>query len=319
VPSNGTNDQEAAMSTSVVVTGASSGLGLVAATRLAESGHHVVLACRDTARGEAAAREIRRHAPDAGLDVLEMDLASLASVRAAARKLTGTGDRPPLHGLICNAGIQVVSGVMRSGDGYELTFATNHLGHFLLTELLIDHIAAPGRVVVVSSGTHYGPPRSGPFPAPRWQDPRALADPDASTLDDSPRSGRIRYSTSKLANLYMTYELARRVGDRGITANAFDPGLMPETRLHRDYPAGVQRLYDRIAPLAARVIPGARLMADSGADLAWLATDPAVAEVTGGYFAGRRRRRSSAVSYDQARAAELWKVSAELVAAPARS
>jgi protochlorophyllide reductase len=205
------------MTSSVLITGASSGLGLAAASDLAASGCHVILACRSTARGQAAEATIRTRTPGASVRVLPLDLASLASVRSAASELiAGT----PLDAVVCNAGLQVIHGVRRSEDGYELTFATNHLGHFLLIELLLDHIAEPGRIVVVSSGTHYGPLWSLGFPGPRWQHPRALADP--AQQDDSAKAGRIRYSTSKLANLYATYELARRLARRKITVNAFD-------------------------------------------------------------------------------------------------
>lgn len=305
--------QVAAQPMSAVVTGASSGLGLVAANALAAAGHHTVLACRDVNRGKEAAKQIRDRTPDASLEVLEMDLATLASVQAAAQKLRAGSDRPPLRAVICNAGVQVVEGIERSADGYELTFATNHLGHYLLVRLLLEQIVEPGRIVVVSSGTHYGPPKSAGFPAPRWEDPHALADPRLSALDDSGKSGRIRYATSKLANIYFTHELARRLGTRDITVNAFDPGLMPQTGLHRNYPATVQRLYSVLAPLIVRAFPGARSVADSGATLAWLATDPSVAGVTGRYFVDRKARKSSPESYDQARAAKLWDDSARFV------
>ncbi|GAA2777564.1 SDR family NAD(P)-dependent oxidoreductase [Saccharopolyspora taberi] len=292
----------------VVITGASSGLGLATAAGLAAAGRDVILACRSVSRGEAAAAEIRSRTPDARLEVLELDLADLASVRAAAEPLAAR--RP--QALLCNAGLQVVDGVRRSPDGHELTFATNHLGHYLLVRRLLDHLAQPARIVLVSSGTHLGPRRSMGFPAPRWENPRLLADPDRSSLDDSARSGRIRYSTSKLANIYTTYELNRRLRGRRITVNAFDPGLMPQTGLARDYPAFVRRGYERLAPLLVRAVPGVRSVARSAADLVWLLDDPEPGEVSGLYFVGRRPRKSSAESYDRGRAAELWDVSAEL-------
>jgi protochlorophyllide reductase len=292
----------------VLVTGASSGLGLATSVELAACGRPVILACRNLGRGEAAAVRVRDQAPGANVEVLELDLASLASVRAAADVL---GDRP-LSGLVCNAGVQISSGFRRTGDGFEETFATNHLGHFLLTTLLLDRLAESARIVVVSSGTHYGPLKSLGFPAPRWVDPRTLADPEP---DPSGRAGRIRYSTSKLANLYTTYELARRLKDQGITANAFDPGLMPETGLARDYPPRLRRLYARAAPVLMRAVPGARSATQSAADLAWLLTSSEVDGVTGAYFVGTKRRDSSKESYDRDRAEHLWEVSEELVKA----
>lgn len=301
---------------SILVTGASAGLGEVASGAIAAAGHHVVLACRSVERGQAAAQRIRAVTPGAALEVLELDLASLDSVRAAASTLlAGAADRPPLRGLVCNAGIQIVNGVQRSADGYELTFATNHLGHFLLIESLRDHIARPGRIVLVSSEVHQGPCKSMGFPAPHWEHPQALADPDKSDLDDSAHAGRVRYATSKLANLYLTYELSRRLAGERITVNAFDPGLMPETGLDRDWPRQIQRVYHTMAPVLVRVLPGARSVDQSGHDLAWLATAPEVADVTGTYFSGRQRRASSRESHDAGRAAQLWEVSRTLVTA----
>ena len=299
------------MNGSVVITGASSGLGLAAAEQVARAGHHTVLACRDPGRGAAAAARITEAVPGASVEVVLLDVASLASVRAAADVLGAV--RPSISALVCNAGIQVVDGIARSADGYELTFATNHLGHFLLTVLLQEQLARPARVVVVSSEVHQGPHRSFGFPAPRWQDPHVLAASD--TGDRSARAGRVRYATSKLANLYFTYELARRVPPELLTANAFDPGLMPETRLDRDYQPFMRTMYALTAPVLIRGLPGTRSVARSGADLAWLATDPSLAGTTGAYFRGRRRAKSSPESHDRARAEELWRVSHELVSA----
>jgi protochlorophyllide reductase len=298
---------------SVLVTGATSGLGRATSGELAAAGWHVILGCRDPQRGAAVAREIRATTGNTGVEVQNIDLASLASVRAAAAALGTAASRPPLHALVCNAGIQVVDGLRRSADGYELTFATNHLGHYLLITSLLDRIAEPGRIVLVSSGTHYGGFRSLGFPAPRWADPRTLAEPP-STTDTSARGGRVRYATSKLANIYTAYELARRAADRKLVVSAFDPGLMPQTGLDRDYPERTRRLYDRLTPLLVRVVPGARTVADSAGDLAWLVTNSEAAELTGAYVVRRTARRSSRESYDLDRAGQLWAASAELTA-----
>jgi protochlorophyllide reductase len=299
----------AIMGDAVLVTGASAGLGLAVSGVLAAAGRPVVLGCRSAERGEAAASSIRERVPGASVSVLEIDVADLSSVRAAVRALDGR----PLGALVCNAGIQLRGGVRRSRDGHELTFATNHLGHFLLIRSVLAQLVEPARIVLVSSGTHLGPLRSFGFPAPRWEGPRALADPDRSALGGSAKDGRIRYSTSKLANIYTAYELARRLRDRRIAVNAFDPGLMPETGLARDYPPPIRRLYARIAPAMIRTLPGVRSVARSAGDLAWLVNSPDVAGVSGAYFAGRKQRNSSPESYDQTRAAELWNVSEELV------
>jgi protochlorophyllide reductase len=154
---------------------------------------------------------------------------------------------------VCNAGIQVVKGVQRTRDNFELTFGTNHLGHFLLIQLLLDHLAKPARIVLVSSQVHQGPARSMGFPAPRWEHPLALGDPDRSRLGASSKTGRIRYATSKLASIYTAYELARRLDGRPITVNAFDPGPMPETGPDRDWPQWTRGIYHRVAPVLIRV------------------------------------------------------------------
>jgi protochlorophyllide reductase len=309
-------EEERSLTHSIVVTGASAGLGLATSLELAKAGYHVILGCRDVSRGEAAMETIRRGVPDASLELVEIDLASLVSVRAAAVKLVASANRLPLHGLVCNAGIQVVSGTRRSADGYELTFATNHLGHFALINSLLDEIGDDGRIVLVSSEVHQGPRKAWGFPAPRWEAPDALADPAKSTLDDSAHAGRVRYATSKLANIYTTYELVRRLEGRRITVNAFDPGLLPETGLDRDWPRWTRAVYHRIAPVLVKLAPGVESVDRAAAALAWLVTAPEAAEFTGAYFSGRRRHDSSQESYDRQRAAELWEISSQLVAAP---
>lgn len=297
------------MTSSVVVTGASSGLGLAVSAKLAAAGHRVILGCRDGERGANAIAVIRGKVPDANLEVLDIDLASLASVRAAAEKVVSDGER--LRALVCNAGVQVVNGIRTSADGYELTFAVNHLGHFLLTDLLLDHLADRGRILIVSSGTHYGPLRAFGFPGPRWARPDRLADP--ASQDDSARAGRIRYSTSKLANLYTAYDLAERLYERKITVNAFDPGVLPATGLARDWPPAIRRLYGALAPMLTKLVPGIHTVDEAADALAWLVTAPDLAGVTGAYFSGRRRQVSSKQSYDRARAVELREASRTLV------
>lgn len=279
-----------------VVTGATSGLGRAAATRLAATpGWRVVLAVRDAGRGAAIARELGR-----GTDVVPLDLASLDSVRAAADGIAR--DLAPVDALVLNAGVQTPRADRVSADGLELTFAVNHLAHFLLTDRLRPHLAADARVVVVSSGTHWGTLRkAGPFPAPRWQDPHLLARPRAE-------SGQRAYATSKLANVYFAYEAARRYP--GITVTAFDPGLMPATGLARAYPAPARVLYTALAPVLTR-LPFAQDPATAARQLAALVTHP---RGTGTYVERGRVTPSSPESYDTGRARQLWEVSRELVA-----
>jgi len=192
-----------------VVTGASSGLGLVTAGVLASRGATVVLACRDLARAERAAGRIRAGAPGAGVHVLRLDLASLASVHAAASEIRSAWPRLDL--LINNAAVMRPP-CQRSADGFELTFATNHLGHFALTGLVLDCLlATPGsRIVTVSSVGH----RDGVMHFDDLQFERGYRADDA-------------YAQSKLANLLFTYELAARLQAAGHAAIALaaHPGV----------------------------------------------------------------------------------------------
>ncbi|MQY21055.1 SDR family NAD(P)-dependent oxidoreductase [Nocardia macrotermitis] len=300
------------MSDTILITGASAGLGLLAAHDLARHGKHVVLGCRNAAKAKATAEGIRAEIPDARVDIVIIDTASIESVRAAVREIAAS-NAAPLGGIICNAGIQIVDGIEASVDGHELTFATNHLGHFQLVTGLLDSMSGNGRIIIVASEVHQGPRKSFGFPAPRWDDPARLADPATQLRGGNGRAGRIRYATSKLANVYFTYELARRLGSGGVTANAFDPGLMPETGLARDYPSVVRKGYQLMAPLVS-LLPGASTAARSASDLAWLAVSEEVAGTTGKYFSGRREHASAPQSYDTERAARLWEVSEQLVA-----
>ncbi|HET9648212.1 MAG TPA: SDR family NAD(P)-dependent oxidoreductase [Microlunatus sp.] len=293
----------------ILITGGSAGLGRQTATDLAEAGHRVLLAVRNPAKGEQVAAEIRTARSTADVEVLECDLADLSAVRRLAALII---DRPePVDAVICNAGLQIVDGVERSVDGYELSFAINHLAHFLLVTELLDHLRRPARVIMIGSGVHHGPTKSFGFPAPQWTEPRELALATRTGTVTTGTAGRVRYANSKLANIMFTYELARRCEGDAITVNAFDPGLMPETGLDRQYPPVVQKMYHGLAPLLTR-LPGARRVADSAADLAWLATAPELSAVTGKYFVGRQAKPSSPQSYDQELARQLWQQSAEL-------
>jgi light-dependent protochlorophyllide reductase len=290
-----------------IVTGASTGLGLECARALIarDPSWHVVLAVRDTTRGAEAVERIGH--PDR-CTVLEVDLASLTSVRAFTGSVRRAG-LPPLRAIVCNAGVQVVSDTERTDDGFEMTFGVNHLGHFALVQGLLDALAHPARILVVSSGTH-DPTKHTGMPSPHYVRAADLAEPTAST--DS-AEGRRRYTTSKLCNVLFTYELDRRLGHGagGVSVNAFDPGLMPGSGLARDYPP-MQRWAWRYLLPALRVLPGVRSARTSGRYLAALADDARFDGVTGEYFAGLRAIRSSADSYDRDKALDLWETSERL-------
>jgi light-dependent protochlorophyllide reductase len=291
----------------VLITGGTSGLGLRAAAELAnDPGWHVVITGRDLQRSQSAAAEI-------GAEPEALDLSSLDDVRRFGERFSA-GRRPPLGALVCNAGLQHISGLALSTDGYESTFAVNHLGHFLLVALLLDQLTPPGRVVIVASNTHDPQMRTG-MPVPRYTTAAELARPDAKKEPDgSPVTvGRRRYTTSKLCNVLFTYELDRRCAGRGITFNAFDPGLMPGTGLARDYPAYQRIAWRFVMPVLTLLMANVNTPRTSGRALARLIADPALEGHSGRYWSGTNEIRSSAESYDRARAADLWKTSLELV------
>ena len=289
-----------------VITGASAGLGLKCARALlnTDPSWHVVLAVRSPARGAEAVAQLG--VPER-CTVLEMDLASLQSVHAFVGRLRAA-QLPPLHAIVCNAGVQLVSGTERTAEGVEMTFGVNHLGHFALVQSLLDELADPARIVVVSSGTH-DPAKHTGMPSPHYGSADELADPEGDTID-----GRRRYTTSKLCNVLFAYELDRRLGQgqRGITVTAFDPGLMPGSGLARDY-SPIGRWAWRYLFPALRVLPNVNSTRTSGQRLAALAADARFDGVTGAYFEGLRPIRSSVDSYDRNKALDLWETSERLL------
>lgn len=297
-------------STTAVVTGASGGLGLECVRALLEQdpAWHVVLAVRDPRRGEAAVSALGE---PGRCTVMAVDLASLVSVHRFGERFANAG-LPPTRALICNAGIQVTSGTRLTEDGIELTFGVNHLGHFALVSTLLDRLSAPARIVIVSSDTHDPSKRTG-MPAPRYVSAEALAYPQMESAISAARLGQRRYTTSKLCNILFAYELNRRLGEgaKGVTVNAFNPGLMPGSGLARDY-GTLQRLVWRFLMPALRVLPQVRGTGQSGRDLAALAGDHSYEDVTGRYFDGRKLIASSQDSYDLEKARDLWETSEHL-------
>lgn len=273
-----------------LITGASAGIGKATASALAGQGFEIVLVSRDKGRGEAAADEIRRTNKGATIDVLVADLGSRSDVRRLAANFSGARDR--LDVLINNAGI-FHRGRDRSVtiDGYEVHFAINHLGHFLLTNLLLDQLrAAPqGRVVTVSSGRHS----------------EGVIDFD-DLQGERKYDGSEAYANSKLANLLFSYELARRLTGSRITANCVYPGVVATDLIINNLPGSMRWLPKMIL---------ANPRQGSAASV-YAATLPELDAVSGmyygKYFGKVRRSKSSKDSHDAEVAARLWQVSGEL-------
>ena len=308
---------------SVLVTGGNSGLGFECARRLAGEGWHVLIASRNRdVSAEAVQRIVRESGQDAAAE-MALDLASLGSVRRFVEEIAARN--VPLRALVCNAGLQVTHGPRHSPEGFELTFAVNHLGHFLLTNLLLGRLTAnaPARIVIVASGVH-DPARWTGMPKPSITDLATLAatgGPRKETFD-----GRLAYVNSKLCNLWFAYELERRIAAAGLssdgrrlTVNTFEPGLVPGSGLARDYPPVLRFAWYRVLPGLARIltpfVAGINPAPKAGAALARLVVDPTLARVSGKYFPSHTRWReapSSEASYDVARASALWEESVRM-------
>ncbi len=278
-----------------VVTGANTGLGYETAAALAAKGAHVVLAVRNLDKGNAAADLITRAHPSASVTVQELDLSSLESVRAAADQLRSAHESIDL--LINNAGVMMTP-KSTTKDGFELQFGTNHLGHFALTNLLLDRVlAAPAsRVVTVSSVGH------------RFA--RGIRFDDLQSERSYSRVGA--YGQAKLANLLFTYELQRRLQGTSTIAVAAHPGGA-NTELARNVPAAVRVVFEAIAPLitqsaAMGALPTLRAATDPGV----LGGQYYGPDGFGGQNGYPKVVASSAASHDTEAQRRLWAVSEEL-------
>jgi NAD(P)-dependent dehydrogenase (short-subunit alcohol dehydrogenase family) len=286
----------------VVMTGGSSGIGLRAARALGAGGARLAIGTR------SAEADVPGDA-----EIVPLDLADLDSVRSFAERLGAE----PIDVLIGNAGTQFRK-PQRSRQGYELTFATNHLAHYLLVRLLLPSMAPNGRIVLTGSGTH-DPAQNTGMPPPRHADAMRLAYPDRDPDADAKPgvAGRRAYSTSKLCNLMTVRELARRAGDRpDLAILAFDPAFVPGTGLARDYGPVLDWVFRTVFPIVVR---GSHVSTPdvSGKALAALSTDPAYAERRGEYWSVRSKRLTlatpSELARDDAACARLWDDSARLV------
>ncbi len=302
---------------SVIITGGNTGLGYQCAYNIALSSQdwHIIIACRDPEKGIEAVNRLKTETRNNNISTMELDLASLSCVRKFVTVFSTAG-LPQLQAIVCNAGLQIINGTTYTSDGFEMTFGVNHLGHFLLVNLLLKVMSAPGRIVFVSSGTH-DPQQVTGMPSSVYVNAHKLAYPDTEVSDESAALiGRRRYSTSKLCNIYCTYELACRIQKetgRNITANAFDPGLMPGTGLARQVNPVVFFVWKYIMPVMTLLPINAHTTKKSGKALAALVINPELSTVTGKYFEGLKEIKSSVQSYNRENAKDLWKTSVNLV------
>ena len=299
----------------VIITGGNSGLGYQCAKVLAKhGGWHIVIASRSPERTTQAVDTLITETGYKHIEAMMLDLASLKSVQQFASTYQ-QGHRPALGAIVCNAGLTLFgSGAQYSADGIELTFATNHLGHFLLVNLLKETLIPGGRVIMVSSGTHIPEHRLARItgvPKPRYTTAHKLAYPQEATPQERITNPSQIYSTSKLCNVLMAYELARR--EKNISVFVLDPGLMPGTGFVRGVPAVARHIFTAMVNAAEPLVAGIRHPEQSGQDLARLVMDEALNNRTALYFDGQKETRSSADSYDIQKASDLWETSESLV------
>ncbi|KAJ4777782.1 NAD(P)-binding Rossmann-fold superfamily protein [Rhynchospora pubera] len=285
---------------SAIVTGASSGIGAETARVLALRGVHVVMAVRNISNGNAVKEVIVKEIPSAKIDVMELDLSSMVSVRKFASEFDASNI--PLNILINNAGVMATPFSL-SQDGWELQFATNHIGHFLLTNLLLEKMKSTsgssgieGRIVILSSEGH------------------------KLTYSDGIRFNKINnqaeyqsylaYGQSKLANILHANELARRLKEEGanITVNSLHPGVIM-TNLFRYQNYFVNAAFGTIARFATKTVP------QGAATTCYVAMNPEVKGVTGKYFNNSNICTPNSKALDQKLAQKLWDFSMNIIQA----
>lgn len=274
----------------VLITGATNGIGKVTALELAKMSATVVLVGRSRSRTEAVASEIKSASKNNAVDLLIGDLSSMAEVRRIADEFQRKYQR--LDVLVNNAGAYFTSR-QETVDGYEMTFGLNHLNYFLLTNLLLDTLksSVPSRIVNVASDAHTN---------------GVINFDDLQLKKSYGMAGITAYSQSKLANVLFTYELAKRLAGTGVTANAIHPGFVASGFAHNNGTA-ISVLMKIIGRLFA-------LTPEQGAEtIIYLASSPEVEGVTGKYFEKCQAVQSAPQSYDEAAARRLWEISETMV------
>jgi len=272
----------------VVITGATSGVGEVAADRLAAKGYRINFIARDSVRGEETLKHLRAIAGGVGHRAFYADLSRLSEMKRVAAEIAAA--EPEIDVLVNNAGALFNTRKVTE-DGLEMTFALNHMSYFVVTNLLRPNLKADGRVVSTASGAHKG------------------ARLDFSDLQSQRGySGFGAYGRSKLCNILFTRELARRLQGSGITANCLHPGFVA-TRFG-DQSGGMLALAVRAAKTFA-------LSPEQGAEtIIYLASSPEAANVTGTYFYKCRPATPTREAQNDADARRLWEISAEIAGMP---
>jgi NAD(P)-dependent dehydrogenase (short-subunit alcohol dehydrogenase family) len=275
----------------ILITGATNGIGKISALELARMGAEIVLVSRNQSKLDKTAQEIKSATGNQRINTIQADLSSLKDIRKVAEIFLSQYER--LDVLLNNAGAMFMSR-KESVDGYEMTFALNHLNYFLLTDLLLDTLKktaqeqGEARVVNVSSGAHSG----------------AKIDFDDIQHKKS-FTGFSVYGESKLMNVLFTYELTRRLEGTNVTANALHPGFV-DTGFGQNNGWIISFMLNIIQKLVAK-------SPENGAETnIYLASSPEVKGITGKYWVDKQQKNSSAASHDEAAQKRLWEISEEL-------
>ena len=272
----------------VVLTGASRGIGRETALALGKMGADLSLVVRDPERGKVVADEVRAVSGGGDVEIFIADLSSLADIRRVSAEVLAKHGR--IDVLVNNAGALLMDRQVTK-DGHEATFATNHLGYFLLTKLLLDAVkkAPAGRIVNVASEAH----RGGSI---KFDD----------LMGETKYTGWFAYSASKLANILFTAELARRLEGTNVTTNSLHPGVIA---------SGFARNNEGFVGFLAKLASPFLMSSENGAKTSlFLASDPSVATTSGLYFDKSKPKKPSREARDASVAKRLWDVSEELVA-----
>ncbi|MBE9167760.1 protochlorophyllide reductase [Pleurocapsales cyanobacterium LEGE 06147] len=309
----------------VAITGASSGVGLYAAKALAQRGWHVVMACRDLPKAEKAAQTVG--IPSESYTIMHIDLASLESVRQFVKNFRASGKS--LDALVCNAAIYMplLKEPLRSPEGYELTVATNHLGHFLLCNLMLEELkkssASEPRLVILGTVTHNPDELGGKIP-PRpdlgnFEGFEAGFKEPISMIDGKKFEPVKAYKDSKVCNVLTMRELHRRYHEStGITFSSLYPGCVADTPLFRNH----YSLFQKLFPLFQKYITGGYVSQDlAGERVAAVVADSEYSQ-SGAYWSWGNRQKKDGKSFvqkvspqarDDEKAKRMWDLSTKLV------
>ncbi len=302
----------------VLVTGATSGLGLATVRRLAAAGRPVVIGGRRRDAVAALVEEMNSASPGIASGFVA-DLADLSDLRRAL----DTSTLPPLHGIMTNAGLSSDK-TQRSAQGYELTFAVNVLAHQFLLMRLAPVVLEGGRIIVVSSGVHDPDnklARRAGVPAPKWTGTTHLARPDSAPPEAVLHDGRLRYSTSKLGNVLQArgFQQQVRAAERDVDVFALDPGLMVDTDFAREYPSPVRFALRGVGRLLTPLVANMRLSSTTAAIACSLFNDEKWNGTGFSYLDGDNRRRPSPDAQRDDLVKELMTESVDLIKADSAS